>query len=145
MNDDKVLLCGFPKAGNTWVRLFLANYFNILNFGATESLEKKAAIEIFKHNIIKEIEEKTPLTFKEGFPKVYHTHNSRLKTPEKIEFFNQFDKFVYIYRNPYDLIISFFYHVIVSKSKPLFLFIEKNGLKKTTQEIELFFLIHFFL
>lgn len=130
MKNTKVLLCGFPKTGNTWVRLILANYFNILNFNATESMSKKSAMSIFKHDINKEIEEKIPLNFKEGFPGVYHTHNSRFKNTKKEKFFKQFNKFVYIYRNPYDLLISYYYHTIVSKNKKLFLYIEKNGLKK---------------
>jgi len=126
-NMTTVLLSGYYQTGNTWVGLLLCNYFNILNFNATESLLKIDVIHILEHNIKKEIEAHFPLNFKDGFPSVYQTHNSKFKTPEKTKFFNQFDKFVYLYRNPYDTMISLFYNQVVKKNKSLWkLYLIKN-------------------
>lgn len=116
---NTVLISGFMGTGNTWTGLILGNYFNILNFNATESLMKIDIIHTFEHNIKKEIQENIPLNFKDGFPSVYMTHNSKFKTLEKTNFFNKFNKFVYIYRNPYDTMISLFYNRVIKKDKSL--------------------------
>jgi len=117
---NKVLLCGFPKTGNTWVRFIVMNYCNILNHGAEKTLTYEELIRIQRHRVERDVKgykdkDYIPFKFDEGFPPVYHTHVSYNTKYGK--HFHKFDKIVYILRNPYDTMISY-YHYLTNRDKP---------------------------
>jgi len=107
MKDTKVLLCGYPKTGNHWCRFIVFNYYNIKNFGATKTLTFN---ELYKINYQKlEIIEQVAsipnyLKIKEGFPFFIRTNSAGLALKYKDKYY---DKIVYVYRNPYDTMVSY--------------------------------------
>jgi len=93
------LLAGFPKSGNTWVRFVIFNYFNILKNGAKKTLTFDELNSIQYHQL--EHAEVGP--FVSNYPKLFRTHQNYRKI------FNYF-KVIYIYRNPLDTLISWYYY-----------------------------------
>lgn len=116
LEKKSILLCGFEKSGNTWVRLIIYNYFNIISNGADrtltfEELNRFQNHIIYLKNPINFIEEQpSPVDFeggvapfKPGFPIFYRTHDPY--PPDS----PHFGKIIYIYRNPLDTLISNYY------------------------------------
>ena len=141
---NTVLLCGFPKTGNTWIRFIVMNYFNILNHGATETLTYKELIRIQRHRIEYDLpgykkDNYKPFEFDEGFPPVYHTHVSCIKP--YTDYFDKFDKIVYILRNPYDTMISY-YHYLTNRDKP---FNGRHSEEETEYLLNMDFFIRYYL
>jgi hypothetical protein len=111
--SNTVLLCGIQKAGNTLCRFVIFNYFNVLNNKATKTLNwdelQKPHLDRVEHGLDYE--------YKDGFPMVFHTHNAydgqglNVKYEGYPEFFQQFDKLIYLYRNPFDCMISYWHFV----------------------------------
>lgn len=108
---NRILLCGIQKVGNSWTRLIIFNYFNIRDNNATETLtwDELRAIHDLRRRKVQD-------AYKlDGFPNINHTHISYNGTGFAVqynkkqlnEYFNQFDKLIYIYRNPYDTMISY--------------------------------------
>lgn len=120
MSKNKVLICGYPKVGNTWTRFVIFNYYNILNHGAKKTLSYQQLSDINRHRPEWDCDGRDiggsvpykPFVFDEGFPSVYHTHHAYDgsvalgKRSEVGEYFKKFDKLIYVYRNPYDTMIS---------------------------------------
>lgn len=107
MNDTRVLLCGYPKTGNHWCRFIVFNYYNIKNFGATKTLtfNELYKINYQKLEIINQVESiPNYLKIKEGFPFFIRTNSSVLALKYKDIYY---DKIVYVYRNPYDTMVSY--------------------------------------
>lgn len=116
LQKKSILLCGMEKSGNTWTRLVIINYFNILQNGATETLtfDELNAIQMHSvgYQVARNIVEETPdpkdiwgtvMPFRKGFPVFYKTHEPYLPH------FHFFNKVIYLYRNPYDNLISNYY------------------------------------
>jgi len=120
---NSVLICAIQKTGSTWIRFVMFNYFNILNNGATETLtfdelkkihdvRRKKGFRKGHPHVNKEVH--TTL-YEDGFPQIIHTHIGYNGTafvknfPKAIynKYFNQFDKIIYGFRNPYDTMISY--------------------------------------
>jgi hypothetical protein len=97
--SDPILLCGYQKSGNTWLRFLIFNYFNILRHGATDTLTYQAlnTIQCQEPNI-----PKTVVPIQPGFPPLFRTHK-----PYR-PIFNHF-RLIYIYRHPLDTLISYYY------------------------------------
>lgn len=112
---NKVLLVAHPKTGNHWILFVVMNYYRILNFGATETATLKDIYNFAKlkgftgemyNGIIKDSD------FLEGYPSLLRSEYSRYAFYDLDCFYNGFDKLIYMYRNPYDVMISQFYYLI---------------------------------
>ena len=97
---QKILMYGYPKSGNTWLRLLLYNYRNLLL-----NPEVKQTITYSKLNLLQRnmLEKGTCFADREGFPFFYRSHVPYNTT------YNLFDKKIFIHRNPLDTLISAYY------------------------------------
>lgn len=114
--DNIILLCGIQKTGNTWARFVLFNYFNIRDNEATETLTFDELRAIHNLRRIRGKARKGMFITKhknDGFPDIYHTHLSYdgtgfIRNFKYVHlFFDKCKKLIYIYRNPYDTMISY--------------------------------------
>jgi len=104
-HKSPILLSSFYKSGNTWLRFIIFNYFNIkINHSNTTLTYNE--LNTIQTNSLEKGQHKP---FMKGFPAFYRTHYSYRKV---------FDYFrvIYIYRNPLDALISFYYY---SKNRPV--------------------------
>jgi len=95
--DDQSTYCiaSFPKSGNTWVRFFIANLYNQIEPIYPE-------IDFYNiHDIVPEIGKEETFIF-QNFPNVYKTHDQYNKS---------FSPVILILRNPYDVILSYYYYL----------------------------------
>ena len=100
VDDTKILLFGYPKSGNTWLRLLLFNYRNLLlNPSASHTITYDRLNDL-QNNIM---DRGTIFLPKKGLPFFYRTHKIYINT------YNLFDKKVFIHRNPLDTLISSYY------------------------------------
>ena len=109
VRNPTILFSGFPKSGNTWGRFILFNYWNILNSGAKETLTFETLNEIQTHTL--ENQDTWQKEFTSGFPIFFHTHLSYNNA------YSLFDKIIYVKRNPFDTLISF-YHFSKNRTNP---------------------------
>ena len=73
----KILIYGYPKSGNTWVRFLIYNYRNLLlNFDEqhTVSYDRLNALQ---NNIM---DRSTTFLPEKGFPFIYRTHKIFMKS-----------------------------------------------------------------
>tara|TARA_B100000674_G_C37911606_1_gene948851 strand:- start:737 stop:1555 length:819 start_codon:yes stop_codon:yes gene_type:complete len=99
-DEKKILLFGYPKSGNTWLRFLLFNYLNLLlnkNHYKTLTYEE---LNLLQNNIMDRATTNHP---KEGFPFFYRTH-SIYKKP-----YDLFDFKIFVHRNPLDTLVSAYY------------------------------------
>jgi len=99
-NQQKILLYGYPKSGNTWVRFLIFNYFNLINnpnYLKTLTFDELNEIQsnvmdrgTINHNV-------------PGFPLFYRTH--KLYN----DCYNLFDFKIFVHRNPLDTLVSSYY------------------------------------
>jgi len=98
--DEKILMYGYPKSGNTWLRFLLYNYCNLLlNNEEVETISYNR-LNILQNNIM---DRGTTFLPENGFPLFYRTHRINKRT------YNLFDKKIFIHRNPLDTLISSYY------------------------------------
>lgn len=128
-----ILLCGFPKTGNTWLKFIICNYVSILFHGAKFTLTYEQLNDIFKHPI-----------------SLHHTHlpfsgkmiyGSVKNVPE---YYSKFDKIIYIFRNPYDTMISF-WHYLKNRNPPFNLLRNNFNLEMIEHFSELKGFVKYFL
>lgn len=108
---NSVLLCAIQKSGSSWVRFIIFNYFNIKNNHAIKTLTwdelQKPHLDRVNYGV--------DYDYDDSFPRVFHTHNSydgygiNAHYDGYPEFFKQFDKMIYIYRNPFDCCLSYWH------------------------------------
>ena len=98
--SDKILMFGYPKSGNTWLRFLLYNYHNLLlNPQETKTISYDRLNKL-QNNVM---DRGTTFSSERGFPLFYRTHTI-YKTP-----YNLFNKKIFIHRNPLDTLISSYY------------------------------------
>ena len=96
----KILLFGYPKSGNTWIRFLIYNYRNLLLNSDEKQTVTYDRLNALQNNIM---DRGTAFLPEEGFPFIYRTHNIYMKS------YNLFDKRIFIHRNPLDTLISSYY------------------------------------
>jgi len=123
---DNIYLVSFPKSGNTWISFLIANAIN-------EYLDLKMKVNFFNiHFFIPEISDSTPSNLEYyPFRKIIKSHNNFTKDYRYI--------FLLI-RNPYDVMISYFYYLKnlnqYNKNFSSFIRDEKYGIKAWCKHTE---------
>lgn len=132
---NKVLLNGIQKVGNTWTRFVIFNYYHIKNHGATKTLNFDELEAPHLLRVIKGID----YPYADGFPLVFHTHLTYTGYgifdtdyhPKHHYYFDSFDKKIYLYRNPFDTMISYYYFMMFRTTpEPFGAGVTKEELKK---------------
>ena len=98
--EQKILLFGYPKSGNTWLRFILYNYRSLLLNSEEKQTITYDRLNTLQNNIM---DRGTIFSPEEGFPLFYRTHKIYKKT------YNLFEKKIFIHRNPLDTLISAYY------------------------------------
>lgn len=107
-NDPKILMYGYPKSGNTWLRFLLYNYRNLLINPEEPHTISFDRLNSLQNNVM---DRGTTFDVEEGFPLFYRTHKIYQKP------YNLFDKKIFIHRNPLDTLISA-YHFYKNREIP---------------------------
>ena len=97
---SKILLFGYPKSGNTWLRFLIYNYrFLLLNPEIKQTITYDTLNDL-QNNVM---DRGTTFLPKKGYPLIYRTHSIFRNS------YNLFDKKIFIHRNPLDTLISSYY------------------------------------
>lgn len=100
-SESKILLFGYPKSGNTWLRFMIFNYSCLLenqNINKTISFEK---LNLLQNNVL---EKGLKLESVMNKPIFYRTHSTYNKC------YDLFNYKIFIHRNPLDTLISAYYY-----------------------------------
>jgi hypothetical protein len=109
-SKNAVFVCSYPKSGRTWLRFILANYFNMY-FNINETIDLKNMFEFMPNNDASGLKGYSGFRFKgqNETPLVLFSHDK----------YNEFQykdkKIIYLERNPYDTLVSYYFHI---KTKP---------------------------
>jgi len=105
---NKIILTGFPKTGNTHARFVIFNYWNILENNAVETLTYRELI--YANEDIWDGKG-------DQYPQVFFMHMAKngrtmlgYNRGEKFEMYNREYKIIYVTRNPFDCMISYFHY-----------------------------------
>ena len=98
--EDSILLFGYPKSGNTWLRLLIYNYLNLQNNPELESTISFNDLNSQQNNVM---DRGSVSLSKNGFPLFYRTHKIYNRP------YTLFNKKIFIHRNPLDTLISAYY------------------------------------
>lgn len=99
-SDQKILMYGYPKSGNTWLRFLIFNYRNLLldpMLGTTMTYDRLNEVQ---NNVM---DKGTAFPPEDGFPFFYRTHKSYTSS------YDFFSFKIFIHRNPMDTLISSYY------------------------------------
>jgi hypothetical protein len=96
----KILLFGYPKSGNTWIRFLIYNYRNLLLNSDVQQTITYDRLNAVQNNIM---DRGTTFLPEIGFPFLYRTHKIYMNS------YDLFDKRIFIHRNPLDTLISSYY------------------------------------
>jgi len=99
-NSQKILLFGYPKSGNTWLRFLLFNYRNLLLNPKEINTISYNRLNALQNNIM---DRGTTFSTENGFPLFYRTHKIYKKP------YGLFFPKIFIHRNPLDTLISAYY------------------------------------
>ena len=125
-NNSKILLFGYPKSGNTWLRFLLFNYRNLLlTPNETKTLTYDELNDLQKN----EMESGTTFLPKEGFPIFYRTHVLYKSS------YTLFTKKIFIHRNPLDTLISAYYFY---KNREVSFWDDPINIRKNLDNIDFF-------
>lgn len=100
IKEKKILLFGYPKSGNTWVRFLLYNYCNLLLDPLIKDTITYDRLNDLQKNIM---DRGHTFPIELGFPFLYRTHAIYNKS------YNLFDYKIFVHRNPLDTLISSYY------------------------------------
>lgn len=100
IDKEKILLFGYPKSGNTWLRFLLYNYLNLQLDPTKNETITFDQLNNFQNNIMDRGHTNLP---SEGYPFFYRTHQINIRI------YKLFDKKIFIHRNPLDTLISSYY------------------------------------
>jgi len=99
-SEHKILMYGYPKSGNTWLRFLLYNYRNLLlNPEETKTISYDRLNQL-QNNVM---DKGTTFSTENNFPIFYRTHKIYKKP------YNLFSPKIFIHRNPLDTLISAYY------------------------------------
>ena len=155
MNDLKKIfwIASYPKSGNTYVRSFLSHYLfesnSTLNFDVLKKIPKFEQKKIFEQVVDKNLLNdelsyiKHSLKVQEGLIKKYNQDELIFKTHHffgelnNYTFTNQKNTqfFIYLVRDPREVIVSFANHNRMTIEEQLISFISKDKLRKIDMEI----------
>lgn len=129
--DSKILLSGYPKSGNTWLRFLIFNYL--------ELLDNKELNETISFNFLNQIqsnvlEKGLALKYKKNELIFYRTHSPYSRC------YKLFDVLIFIHRNPLDTLISAYYYYL-NRELPFYAFPKK--LRNKLTNIDFFVLYNF--
>lgn len=99
-DSSKILLFGFPKSGNTWLRFLIYNYRVLLINPDKNQTITYDRLNALQNNVM---DRGTTYLSKKGFPLLYRTHKIYKKP------YDLFEKKIFIHRNPLDTLISSYY------------------------------------
>jgi len=98
--ETKILLYGYPKSGNTWLRFLIYNYKLLLINPSQKETISYERLNSLQNNVM---DRGTIFNSENGFPLFYRTHKTYRKP------YDLFDKKIFIHRNPLDTLISAFH------------------------------------
>ena len=129
--ESKILLSGYPKSGNTWLRFMIFNYL--------ELLDNKELNETISFNFLNQIqsnvlEKGLELKYKKNDLIFYRTHSPYSRC------YKLFDVLIFIHRNPLDTLISAYYYYF-KRELPFHAFPKK--LRNKLKNIDFFVLYNF--
>jgi len=129
--ESKILLSGYPKSGNTWLRFMIFNYL--------ELLDNKKLNETISFNFLNQIqsnvlEKGLELKYKKNDLIFYRTHSPYSRC------YKLFDVLIFIHRNPLDTLISAYYYYF-KRELPFHAFPKK--LRNKLKNIDFFVLYNF--
>ena len=129
--ESKILLSGYPKSGNTWLRFMIFNYL--------ELLDNKKLNETISFNFLNQIqsnvlEKGLELKYKKNDLIFYRTHSPYSRC------YKLFDVLIFIHRNPLDTLISAYYYYL-KRELPFYAFPKK--LRNKLKNIDFFVLYNF--
>ena len=99
--QERILLYGHPKSGNTWLRLLMFNYKSLLIDPLMEGTITYDMLNRLQKNVV---ERGTTFAPEPGFPILYRSHKSYASP------FDLFSFRIFIHRNPLDTLISSYYY-----------------------------------
>ncbi len=97
---DRILMYGYPKSGNTWLRFVLYNYRSLLLDPTQKETISYDTLNVLQNNVM---DRGTTCEIRKGFPIFYRTHKIYMKP------YSLFTKKIFIHRNPLDTLISAYY------------------------------------
>lgn len=106
--DQKILLFGYPKSGNTWLRFLIYNYLSLLQDPELSATISYNELNQLQNNVL---DRTTVFLPNSAYPLFYRTHKIYNKS------YDLFDKKVFIHRNPLDTLISA-YHFYKNRAIP---------------------------
>ena len=98
--ESKILMFGYPKSGNTWLRFLLYNYQNLFKNPEVKETITYERLNTLQNNVM---DRGTTFEPEVDYPIFYRTHKI-YKSP-----YNLFDVKIFIHRNPLDTLISAYY------------------------------------
>jgi len=99
--ESKILMFGYPKSGNTWLRFLLYNYLNLLRNPEVKETITYNRLSTLQNNVM---ERGSTFLSEEGFPVFYRTHTLFRRV------YLLFNVKIFIHRNPLDTLISAYYY-----------------------------------
>ncbi|XP_067632419.1 amine sulfotransferase-like [Eurosta solidaginis] len=110
VRDDDVWLVTLPKCGTTWMQELLWLVLNNFDFEAArnEHLEVRSPFLGFEYLIHKDLDRGLERVETLKSPRFFKSHNPLPLLPQQL--WCKKPKTIYVYRNPKDYIVSFYYH-----------------------------------
>ncbi|XP_036024546.1 amine sulfotransferase-like [Onychomys torridus] len=101
IRDDDVFLVTFPKSGTIWTQQILSSIFFEGHRNSTENVQTMDRIPFFEYNIHNFDFTKMPS------PRIFASHLPYYLVPKALK--NKKTKILYVYRNPKDILTSYFH------------------------------------